>query len=198
MLRMVAAERRRARSRPPRSPPSRVTPALSMAMSLPVPMAIPTSARARAGASFTPSPVMATTRPCRISRDTASALPSGRTSASDLVDAELDPAMACAVARLSPVSMTTRSPAALKASTTGGTVGSYPVGHTENTRDPSIDRDQHGRGTSMAELVRRIRECLRTDAAVVEKALRADQDRPAADLARDPRALPGHQSPRPR
>ena len=37
--------------------------ALSMATSVPAPMARPTSARARAGASLTPSPTMATFRP---------------------------------------------------------------------------------------------------------------------------------------
>jgi hypothetical protein len=35
----------------------------SMATSVPVPIAIPTSAAANAGASFTPSPAIATTRP---------------------------------------------------------------------------------------------------------------------------------------
>ena len=38
-------------------------PALSMATSVPVPMAMPTSACARAGASLIPSPAIATRRP---------------------------------------------------------------------------------------------------------------------------------------
>ena len=44
-----------------------------MATSVPVPMAMPTSAAARAGASLTPSPAMATTRPsaCRAGDDVA-------------------------------------------------------------------------------------------------------------------------------
>ncbi len=46
-----------------RSPFRRVTPALSMATSVPEPIARPTSAAASAGASLTPSPAMATTRP---------------------------------------------------------------------------------------------------------------------------------------
>ena len=41
----------------------RTTSAASMATSVPVPMAMPTSARARAGESFTPSPTMATLFP---------------------------------------------------------------------------------------------------------------------------------------
>ena len=40
-------------------------------------MAMPTSASASAGASFTPSPAIATTRPARRSFSTTSALPSG-------------------------------------------------------------------------------------------------------------------------
>ncbi len=40
-------------------------PALSIATSVPVPIAMPTSADASAGASLTPSPAIATTRPAR-------------------------------------------------------------------------------------------------------------------------------------
>ena len=60
---MVARESRRARTIPLRSPFKSVTPALSMATSVPVPMATPTLAAASAGASFTPSPAIATFRP---------------------------------------------------------------------------------------------------------------------------------------
>ncbi len=63
-----------------RGPASR--PALSMATSVPVPMAMPTWASARAGASLIPSPAMATIRPCAFSRRTTSTLSSGSTSAS--------------------------------------------------------------------------------------------------------------------
>src|SRR5215470_4764748 len=59
MLRIVAADRRRALTMPCRSPFSKVTPALSIATSVPVPMAMPTSAAASAGASLTPSPALA-------------------------------------------------------------------------------------------------------------------------------------------
>src|SRR5258708_6187166 len=50
MFRMVARESLIARAMPRRSPFTRVTPALSIAMSVPVPMAMPTSAWARVGA----------------------------------------------------------------------------------------------------------------------------------------------------
>src|SRR5258707_1147778 len=75
MLLMVACDSRRARTRPVRSPLSSVTPALSIATSVPVPMATPTSAAAIAGASLTPSPAMPTTRPA--SRSGPPALPGG-------------------------------------------------------------------------------------------------------------------------
>ena len=51
-----------------RSPRTRVRSLASMATSVPVPMAMPRSAWARAAASFTPSPTMATTRPSACSR----------------------------------------------------------------------------------------------------------------------------------
>ena len=63
MLRMVACDSVLARTMPIRSPLSSVMPALSIATSVPVPIAMPTVAAARAGASLTPSPAMATTRP---------------------------------------------------------------------------------------------------------------------------------------
>src|SRR3972149_11179335 len=81
MFRIVARLNRRARRMPRRSPLTRVTPALSMATSVPVPMAIPTWACASAGASLIPSPAMATMLPSPCRRFTASAFWSGRTSA---------------------------------------------------------------------------------------------------------------------
>ena len=77
--------RRPARSRahaamPRRSPLTSVTWALDIATSVPVPMAMPTSAAASAGASLMPSPAIATRRPSACSRATSSALSCGRTS----------------------------------------------------------------------------------------------------------------------
>src|SRR3546814_3532429 len=73
---MVAFERRRARTIPSVLPLTSVMPALSMATSAPVPMAMPTSACASAGASFTPSPAMATLRPSFRSEEHTSELQS--------------------------------------------------------------------------------------------------------------------------
>src|SRR3954463_6337712 len=106
---MVAADSPRARTMPVRSPLSRVMLALSMATSVPVPIAMPTSAAASAGASLTPSPAMATTRPRWRSLTTTAPFWSGHTSASTS-SMPSRRATACAVVRVSPVSMTTRTP----------------------------------------------------------------------------------------
>ena len=63
MLRIVRRDSRTARAMPRRSPFTSVTPADSIATSVPVPIAMPTSACASAGASLTPSPAIATTSP---------------------------------------------------------------------------------------------------------------------------------------
>src|SRR5215207_4750910 len=104
---------------PVRSPLSSVTPALSMATSVPVPIAIPTSAAASAGASFTPSPAMATTRPAVLYRCTTALFWSGRTSASTS-SIPRRRATALAVVQLSPVSMTTRMASALRPARASG------------------------------------------------------------------------------
>jgi len=63
MLRTVDTDSPRATAMPRKSPFTSVTWALFMATSVPVPMATPTSALAKAGASLMPSPAMATTFP---------------------------------------------------------------------------------------------------------------------------------------
>ena len=109
MLAVTPRDSRRARTRPLRSPRIRVTPALSTATSAPVPMAIPMSARASAGASLTPSPAMATIRPSDFNRVIALSLSSGKTSATTS-SIPSRRATASAVRRLSPVSMMIRRP----------------------------------------------------------------------------------------
>src|SRR5947209_4977584 len=71
--------------------------------------AIPRSACASAGASLIPSPTMATRRPADCSFFTSSAFDCGSTSARKCSSPSCV-AMACAVTRLSPVSITTSSP----------------------------------------------------------------------------------------
>ena len=82
MFATVATDRARAVAMPRRSPFTRVSWALFIATSVPVPIAMPTSARASAGASLMPSPAMPTRRPEALSLFTVAALSPGNTSAS--------------------------------------------------------------------------------------------------------------------
>ncbi|CVB88142.1 Uncharacterised protein [Serratia marcescens] len=105
MLRSVAFDSSTASATPCRLWRIRVMAAVSMAMSLPPPIAMPTSACASAGASLMPSPTIATRWPCACSCLIAAALPSGSTPAiTRSIPASL--AMALAVTGLSPVSIT--------------------------------------------------------------------------------------------
>ena len=86
----------------------RTTSAASIAISVPAPMAMPISARVRAGASFIPSPTIATL-PCSFRERITASLPSGRTPAITSSTPACAPT-AFAVRSLSPVSITTRMP----------------------------------------------------------------------------------------
>ena len=81
MVRRVLRANRMASAAERRSPRTRVMSAASMATSVPVPIARPRSAWARAAASLTPSPTMATVLPffCRSAMTVS--LSWGRTSA---------------------------------------------------------------------------------------------------------------------
>gem|GEM_PF-4019477 len=88
--------------------PISATSAVSTATAEPAaPMATPMSAAARAGASFTPSPTIATVCPPRCSSRTISSLSSGSSDALTSV-MPVRAAIACATGALSPVSMTMR------------------------------------------------------------------------------------------
>ena len=83
----------------------------SIATSVPEPIAMPRSAWARAAASFTPSPTIATTLPWRCSATTASCLACGSTSARTCAGSmPTSVATARAVRSLSPVSRYAVSP----------------------------------------------------------------------------------------
>mmetsp|Transcript_15472 Transcript_15472/g.29787 ORF Transcript_15472/g.29787 Transcript_15472/m.29787 type:complete len:347 (+) Transcript_15472:593-1633(+) len=94
-----------------RSLSMRETSAVSMATTVPVaPMARPRSACARAGASFTPSPTMATTFfPPSFSCSTSSILSSGKSSACTVMTLVWS-CTPCAACELSPVSITVLMP----------------------------------------------------------------------------------------
>ncbi|MNI52498.1 hypothetical protein D3C73_1072880 [compost metagenome] len=80
-----------------------------MATSVPEPIAIPISALAKAGASFIPSPTIATFKPLFCSLSTSCALFSGKTSAIT-VSIPTCFAIASAVFLLSPVNIATFIP----------------------------------------------------------------------------------------
>ncbi len=114
MLRMVARDRSTAVTTPDSDPAMSMVSEDSIATSVPLQMAEPTSAWASAGASLMPSPTIPTILPSAWSRWTSAALCSGRTSAiTRAMPTWL--AMAAAVLRLSPVIMTTSIPLACSA-----------------------------------------------------------------------------------
>ena len=98
-----------------------------MATSVPAPMAIPVSARVSAGASFMPSPTMATL-PCFIRPRITASLPSGSTPAITSSTPACLP-IASAVFLLSPVSITTRMPI-LRSSFTASVLSSFMTSAT--------------------------------------------------------------------
>ena len=87
----------------------RTTFAVSIATSVPAPIAIPISAWAKAGASLTPSPTIATNFPSSCSFLTYFALSSGKTSANTLFMPRFLPIVS-AVFLLSPVIIATSNP----------------------------------------------------------------------------------------
>ncbi|MNY42825.1 hypothetical protein D3C86_1777500 [compost metagenome] len=109
MLRITAWLKFLALTIPCKSPFTNVILALSMATSVPVPIAIPILAWANAGASFIPSPAIATILPSACNFLISLSLSSGKHPA--LYDAKPNSsATALAVFSLSPVSITTSTP----------------------------------------------------------------------------------------
>ena len=113
MFRMVSRESRMALGTSESSLRVRIRSADSMAMSLPLPMAQPTSAWTRAGASLMPSPTIMTFRPWAWSFWTTPAFSSGSTSAMTWSTPTSCP-MRSAAALWSPVSSTVRMPWAFR------------------------------------------------------------------------------------
>ena len=107
-------------------------------------MAMPTSAAASAGASFTPSPAMATTRPSRRSFSTTALFCSGSTSASTSAMPSRR-ATASAVVRLSPVSITTRTPSCAQRLQRVRRRRLDRVGDGEDGRGLAVDRERRSR-----------------------------------------------------
>ena len=111
----------------------------SIATSVPVPIAMPTSACASAGASLMPSPTIATTAPSACSFCTSSALPPGSTSASTRSMPSCRP-IASPVRRLSPVIITTLLPMRRSASTASRACSLTRVGDGDEPGDAARRR----------------------------------------------------------
>ena len=142
MLRMLAPLRRTALTIPRRSPPTRVIPALCIATSVPVPIAMPTSASLKAGASLMPSPAIATCSPAAPSFLRDATFPAGSISASNASRPSC-PATTPAVRRLSPVSMTIFKPSAWSSRTASSGGGLDRVGDGEDAGGLAVDADEH-------------------------------------------------------
>ncbi len=109
MLRTVARLRRNVNGIRSSSSAISATSAVSSAASLPAaPIAIPTSARASAGASLTPSPTIAT-GPCALRSSSIAATLSSGSSSARTSSTPSSAAIASAVPAPSPVSMTIRA-----------------------------------------------------------------------------------------
>ena len=156
--------------------------AASMATSVPVPMARPTSAAASAGASLIPSPTIATVRPSACRRRTSPAFCSGSTSASTRLDADLARRSRRRSGALSPVSMTTSSAqAAQSAPIGGGRVLLDGVGDGEGPGRLAVDGGEH-RGLALPRPAGRGRiQGAGADSGGGQQPGAADQDRAAVD-----------------
>eukprot|EP01137_Pigoraptor_chileana_P013689 Opistho-2@67492 len=116
--------------------------AVSMAMSVPLPIAMPTSACASAGESFMPSPTIATTSPASCNSLTWSAFCPGSTSAYT-VSMPTVCAIVAAVRLLSPVIIATRMPIDLSAHTAAAAEGlGTSMTATTATTAPSIAQNR--------------------------------------------------------
>ena len=145
MMRMVRRARANARGAAARSPPISTMSALSMATSVPLPIAMPTSASFRAGESLIPSPIMATPfLPCPEARslrtlcsNTQPSFSCGSTSAYTMSEGmPAFSAMARAQAALSPVSIYVLSPSRPSART-ASRLPAFSVSASPNTASSS-------------------------------------------------------------
>ena len=124
MIRIVARDRRIAAGTSARSLFISTTSAASIAIAVPEPIAIPTSACASAGASLMPSPTIATAPPFAAAWNSLSALALSPGSSSARNSSSLSSAaMACATALLSPVSIALLMPRDLSRATASAAPG---------------------------------------------------------------------------
>ena len=185
MLPIIARLRRMAFSMPRRSPLRRVMPALSIATSVPVPIAMPTSAAASAGASLMPSPAIATTWPCSRSLTNAFVLVLRLDAGVDFIDAELLRDGACGALVVAGEHDDFDAELMQMVDGSGGRFFDR-IGDGEDARGASVNADEH----RAVALVLKLRGfgfeiCEITDALRFQKRRFADEHAPPIDFASD-------------
>ena len=159
----------------------RTTSAVSIATSVPAPIAMPRSAWASAGASLTPSPTIATRLPAACSSATLAALSAGQHLGDDGVDAQLvgDPLGGGLVV---PGEHDDLHPGLVQGG--DGRGGGVPggVGQGDHGDGAAVDGDQHRGPPGRGQLVAAADQRADVDALVGHQRAGADQDPAAVDL----------------
>ena len=157
-----------------------------MATSVPAPIAMPTSARASAGESLTPSPTMATFRPRPCSSATFLSLSAGRTSA-NTSSMSSSAATACATCRASPVIMATLMPRCLQGRDGLAGLGPHGILEADRAQDrAAVHHVEHRRAAAPARRRwRRPSPAVPADAELPEQGRAAHLDRAAVDRGAD-------------
>ncbi len=168
------------------------TSATALARSVPVPSAIPTSAAASAGASFRPSPTIATRPPRARSSAIFAALPSGRIEAKTW-SAGMPTSLADRQGGRRLVAGQEVDLGAELADLVDGLPGVRldRVGQGDGADGPAVDgHAEHGPGLALPGSGRRL-ERGEVDPGLGQEPRRPDQDLRAVDPGRDPRASDG-------
>ena len=162
----------------------RVMSEAAIATSVPVPMAIPRSAWARAGASLMPSPTIATVLPCAWSAATLVRLLLRQHLGQDVLGSmPAWRAIASAVARLSPVSIQTSRPSAVSSATASRDSGlSVSATAISPAARPSTRRTSASRRVRANCLGARTQPSREMPGSLHQRAV-ADRHGPALDLA---------------
>ena len=195
-MRIVRRESSTAVTTPRRSSRISVTSAASMATSVPEPIATPTSAWARAGASLMPSPTIATTRPSACSRVTSRAFCSGSTSATTRS------MPACARDRLRGLARVVAGehhdlePERAQRRDRAGGLGLERVGHRDQAGALPSTRDEHRRlARRRRARSRGVRRASTSTPALAISARFPSRTRPSTAPPRPARAPPGTRRP---
>ena len=175
---IVARDNPMAAGTPRGSPPMSVTSDASIATSAPVPIAIPRSAWASAGASLMPSPTIATVRPRAWSRCTIAALSAGSVSGTTLwIGMPTCLATDSAVARASPVTSQTSMLRGGQLANRGLGFDLDGVADREQPGRHAVDGDDRGRPARARRGLDRVCQRRQVDPTTLEQPAIADERR---------------------